>query len=109
MLADYMGRAAVAARTHADPARVGLAVGDELANGPGWNRWVHLHDMGHAYDARDWRNITDEIVVEFLEQRRVDRGGGPDHEERIAICGCAYDCLDTDIAAAPWTILDEKL
>src|SRR5215471_11847583 len=65
--------------------------------------------MGHAHDARDRRNVSDEIIVKSVKQGRVDRGGGPDHEQRITVCGCAHDGLNTDITAAPWAILDDEL
>src|SRR5260370_32094598 len=65
--------------------------------------------MGHPDDARDRGNITDEVIVQFFKQRRVDRRGGPDHEERVAICRCSYDRLNAHIAAAPWAILNEEL
>jgi hypothetical protein len=35
-----------------------LAIGDELGNRIGWNRWIHHHDEGPAHDVRDrprWR------------------------------------------------------
>ena len=33
--------------------------------------------MGHAHDACDRRNVTDEIIAQFFKQRRVYRGGAP--------------------------------
>src|SRR5215831_13336726 len=104
-----MGWAAIAARAHVDPTGVGLSIGDEIGNGRNRKLRVHLHDMGHSHDARDRRNVSDEVVVEFVKQRRVDRGGAPDYEKRITICRCARDRLDADIAAAAWAILDDKL
>src|SRR5262249_49685584 len=43
------------------------------------------------------------------KQGRVYRGGGSDHEERVAVCGCLHDRFNADIAAAPWAILDDEL
>jgi hypothetical protein len=34
---------------------------------------VHFHDLGEPSEARDWCDITDEIVVELFEERRVCR------------------------------------
>ena len=64
--------------------------------------------MGYADDAGDRRDVTDKIVVEFLEQRGVDRGSRPDHEERVAVCWCAHDRLNTNIGAATRPVLDDE-
>src|SRR5262245_14518345 len=48
----------------ASPALISL-----LGNRRDRKRWIHLHDMWHAVDARNRRNITNEVVVEFFELR----------------------------------------
>ena len=40
-----------------------------------WNRRVHLHHVGHAHDAGDRREVADEIEIELVVERRVDRQG----------------------------------
>ena len=72
-LAGYMGGVPVPARRHVDLARIGLGIGDELGNRLGRNRWIHHHDMGRADDARDRRDVADEIEIELVVERRVDR------------------------------------
>src|SRR5262249_40858170 len=67
-----VSRAPIAARAHADLAGIGLRVGDEFGNSCDIKRWIHLHDMRHTDDARNRRNITNEVVVEFFEQRCID-------------------------------------
>src|SRR5262249_29249716 len=104
-----VSRAPIAARTHADLAGIGLRVGDELGNSCDWKRWIHLHDMRHTDDARNRRNITNEVVVEFFEQCCIDCCGSADHEERIAVCRRTHDRLYTDIATTAGTVLDEEL
>ena len=84
-LAGHMRRAPVAGRRHVDLARVGLGVGDELGNGLGRNRRIHLHDVGHAHDARDRRDVADEIEIELVVERRVDRVAATDQEQRVAV------------------------
>ena len=69
------GDGADAGRRHVDLARIGLGIGDELGNGLGRNRWIHHHDIGHADDARDRRDVADEIEIELVVERRVDRVG----------------------------------
>ena len=39
------------------------------------NRRVHLHHVGHAHDAGDRREVADEIEIELVVERRVDRQG----------------------------------
>src|SRR6516162_7017814 len=104
-----MGWASVAARAHADLAGIGLGIGDELGNGGNGKRWVHLHHMGQAHNASARRDITDKIVIELFVESCVDRGGAADHEERLAVGRGAYDGLNTDIATASRTVLNEEL
>jgi hypothetical protein len=70
---------------------------------------MDLHDMRHADDARNRRNITNEVVVEFFEQCCIDCRGSTDHEKRIAVCRRTHDRLYTDIATAARTVLDDEL
>ena len=72
-LAGDMLRRAVAGRRHVDLAGIGFGIGDELGNRLGRNRWIDLHDDGHADDARDRRDVADEIEIELVVERRVDR------------------------------------
>jgi hypothetical protein len=83
-LASDVGRASIAGRCHVDLAGIGVGVGDELGNGLDRNRWIHLHHVGHADDARDRRDFADEIIIELVVERRVSRVGQRDQKERIA-------------------------
>jgi len=84
-LAGHMGHGADARRRHVDFAGSGLGVGDELGNRAGRNRRVHHHNVGTSEDARDRRDVADEIEVELIVERRVGRVGAPDHEQRVAV------------------------
>jgi putative ABC transport system substrate-binding protein len=68
-----MGRAPSAARRHIDLARIGLGVRDELGNRLGRDRWMDGHDKRLADDGCDRRDVADEIEIEFVVERRVDR------------------------------------
>ena len=35
--------------------------------------WIDHHDIGAAANALDWRDVSDEIEIEFLVKRDVDR------------------------------------
>src|SRR5262249_21698106 len=63
----------------------------------------------HAVDARNRRNITNEVVVEFFEQCCIDCCGSADHEKRIAVCRRTHGRLYTDIATTARTVLDDEL
>src|SRR5215472_6762074 len=80
-----MARGTDAARRHADFARIGLGIGDELGDRRGWNRWIDHHDLGKADDACDRRDVADEIETELVVERRVDRTGYRAKQKRIAI------------------------
>src|SRR5215471_2955906 len=104
-----MGRAYDDARRKVDLARISLGISDELGDRPGRNRWMHQHDVGHDHNAGDRRDVTDEIEVELVIERRVDRVGRVDQEERIAIRGRTHDRLRGDIAAGARSVFYDKL
>src|SRR5262249_1463000 len=52
-----------ARRRHGELAGIGLGIGDELGNRLGRNRRVHHHDEAASDDARDRRDVADEIEV----------------------------------------------
>src|SRR5215467_10110426 len=86
---------------HADPARIGLGVGDEFRNRFDRNRWIDLHHERDADEACDRRNIVDEIEVEFLVERCTDGVCPGGDEERIAVRGCTHDRLGAMLLPAP--------
>ncbi len=97
-----------AGRRHVDLARIGLGVGDELGNGLGRNRWMYLHDVGRADDARDRRDVADEIEIELVVERRVDRIRRTDQQQRIAVRRRTHDRLGADIAGGARPVLDDE-
>src|SRR5262245_39836455 len=65
-----MGWASAASRRHVDSARIGFGIADEFGNSPGRNQWIHHHDVWRTDDARDRRDVANEIEVElFIEMR----------------------------------------
>ena len=65
--------------------------------------------MGHSDDARDRRDVADEIEVELVVERRVDRVRRTDQEQRVAVRRRAHDRLGADIAAGARPVLDDEL
>src|SRR5215467_9587988 len=86
-----------------------LAIGDELGNRLGRKRRVHHHDVGISHDARDRRDVANEIKVELVAQGRVDRVEATDQEQRVAVSGRARDRFGGDVAASARPIFDDKL
>ncbi len=107
-LAGDMLRGSVAGRRHVDLARIGLGVGNELGNGLGWNRWIHQHYEWLANDARDWRDVADEIETELVVKCRVDRVHRSYQEERVAVRSRTHDRLGTDVGAGARPVLDDE-
>ena len=69
---------------------------------------IHQHDVGLAADARDRRDVSDEIEIELVEERRGDRVRRSDQQKRIAVCGRPHDRLGSDAVAASRPVLDDE-
>src|SRR5947208_2453719 len=104
-----MGRTPVAARRHGDLARIGLGVGEELRSRLGQKRWMYHHNEGYAADTCDRRDVADDIEIELVVERRINRVKCTGQYERIAIRGSAHDRLGADIAATAWPVLNDEL
>src|SRR5262249_57342561 len=55
------------------------------------------------------RNVADEIEIELVEERCIDRRRHVDHEQRVAVGGRAYNGLGADVAGTARTVLDDEL
>ena len=107
--ARQMACRSVAARRHVDLARVGLGISDELGNGLRRERWVYRHNEGDRDDACDGCDVAEEVEIEFLVKRHIDRGRRADQEEGVAVRRRIHDHLRTNIAAGSRPVLDDKL
>ena len=70
-----------AARPHEELTWIGFSESDELGECPSWDRWIHINDKGGAVDACHGRDVTDEIKIEFVIERRIDRAVGEGQQE----------------------------
>src|SRR5215813_13718248 len=95
-------------RGHADLARIGLGIGDELGNRLGRKRWMYRYDVGLPVNAGDRRDVADEIETKLVIERGVDGIPTADHEQRVSVCRRAHDGLGADIAAAARSVVDNK-
>jgi len=94
---------------HVHFARIGLSIGDEFGDGRGRNRWIDHHDQGPAGEARNRRDVLDEIEIEFFVECRVDCIGRVSEKQCVAIGGCPHDRLGSDIATGACPVLNDKL
>ena len=67
-----MRRGPDARRPHVDLARIGPCAGNKLRNGVGRHRWVYNNESREPDDARDRRDVADEIEIELIIKRRID-------------------------------------
>ena len=95
-------------RRHVDLARIGLGVGDELGNRLAGTDGFTTMTLGIAHDARDRRDVADEIEIELVVERRVDRVRRNDQEKRVAVRRRTHDRLGGDIAAGAGPVLDDE-
>ena len=70
---------------------------------------MYLHHIRHAIDARDRRDVADEIETEPFVEGRVDHVRGGDQEERVAVGGALHDRFGPDIAAGAGSVLNYEL
>jgi hypothetical protein len=72
-------------------------------------RWIDLHDVRHAQQAGDRVGVADEIVAELVIEAGVDRVGGRDQKQRVAVRRRFHHALGRDVAARAGTVLDHEL
>ncbi len=104
-----MGRAAVAGRSHVDFARIGLGIGDELGDRLGRNRWMHQDDHRDADDAGDRGDVADEVEIELVVERRIDRIGDGGEKQRVSVRLRIHDGLGAEVAAGSRPIFDDEI
>src|SRR5215468_1183361 len=69
---------------------------------------MHRHDVRHVVHGRDRRDVADEIEIELVVERRVDRVESTDQEQRVTVGRGTHDRLGGDIAAGSRTVLDDE-
>ena len=63
---------------------------------------------GTSDDARDRRDVADEIEIELVVERRVDRVRERRQEERVAVGRRTHDRLGANIVAGARPVLDDE-
>src|SRR5262249_30353799 len=103
-----MGGGSNTTRRHIELAGIGLGISDELGNRFCWNREIRHHELGHASDDCDRRDVTVEIETKLFVQRSVDRVCASDQEDRVAIRGRTNERLGSDILATAGSVIDDE-
>jgi hypothetical protein len=73
------------------------------------NRWIYYHDEGEADDASDRSDVAEEIEVEPVKQRCIDRASPSDQKQRVTVRSSTRDCFGGEIAPSAGPVLNDKL
>src|SRR5262245_36125648 len=103
-----MGQGPGPRRGHANLSRIALRVGNEFVERGGWKGWMHHKDAGLTIESSDGQDVAQEIVIEFVVKRRIDRGGRGDEKQRVAVRCRAYDNLGRNRGARARSIFDDE-
>jgi hypothetical protein len=103
-----MAYAPRSSRGHVDLARISFGVSNEFRDCLGRHGWIDHHDKGGAGNARDRRDVADEIIIEIAIERSVGRIIRTGEKERIAVRGRLHDRLGADIVGGAGPVFDNK-
>src|SRR5262249_14232473 len=103
-----MGRESGAARRKIDHAWIGLGMGNELGDRLCRKRWIYQHYKGPAGDARDRRDVTDEVKIELAVERRIDRVRRSGSRRCVAVAERWIGRFGPDFGATARTVLNDK-
>ena len=70
---------------------------------------MHHHHGGFTAEARDRRDVVDEVEAKLLVERRVDEICRRDQEQRVAVGRRVHDHLGRDVGAGARAVLDDEL
>src|SRR6516165_1632774 len=69
---------------------------------------MHDYDEGVANDASDRRHIADEVIIELVVERRVDRVRRTCQEQRIAVRWRAHDRIGANVRTSARPVVDDE-
>jgi hypothetical protein len=72
-------------RGHGDLARIGLGVGDQLGDAPGWERWMRNQHHGVNHETANRRDVAPHVEWQVLEYAGVDERRRPIEQQRVAV------------------------
>src|SRR5262245_53406840 len=100
--------AASTGRCKVELARVGLNVRDKFGNGFCRDGGTYLHNKRRAVKACDRCDVADEVEIEIVVERCIDRVWWNASEKRMAVRGCSYDRLCANIAGRTRPVFDDE-
>src|SRR5262245_29013711 len=89
-------------------ARVGLKVRDKFGNGFCRDGRTYLHNKRCAVKACDRCDVADEVEIEIVVERCIDRVWWNTSDKRMAVRGCSYDRLCANIAGCTRPVFDDE-
>src|SRR5712671_4254719 len=107
--AGHMRSGPITAGAEVDLARMGHGVSNELRNRLCRKGRIYRHDKGHAHDACDWSDVADEIEIEMLIERCVDRVRRSGYEKHVAVGGSVNNGFGRYIARSARPVLNNEL
>jgi hypothetical protein len=96
-LAGHVAGATDALRRKTDLAGVGVGEREKLRDGLGGDLWIDQHKRKREDEARDRRDVTDEIEAETFVHRGIGRGRRRKHQQRVAVRRRSHDRFGADI------------
>src|SRR6516162_8687242 len=70
---------------------------------------MYHHQAWHAHGAGDRHDVTDEIEIQLVVERRVKGVRHTHGEQRMAVRSCAHDGLGGNVATSTRPVLDHEL
>jgi hypothetical protein len=70
---------------------------------------MHLHEVGHAQQPRDRRNVANEVETELVVQRCIGRVGNGDRKQRVPVWRGTNDRFGGNVAAGARPVLHDEL
>src|SRR3954470_21701201 len=96
-----------AGRAMIDLARIRFRICDEFGNGLRRKRCANCYHVRKSSDARDRRDIVDEIKIQLLVECRIDGVHGPAEQERVAVGRCTNSRFGCEVACCAGPVLND--
>ena len=83
-------------------------MGCEFQKGLRGKKWIQHQDERQLNDGRNRRDVANEIVIEFVVKRCVDRVVRIDQEEGIAVRRSLHDHFGSNIPTGARSVVDDN-
>src|SRR5947209_16175430 len=69
---------------------------------------MDLHDVGSSNNPGDWNDVTDEIEIQLVIERRINGVRRGDHQKRMTIGGGTCYRLRPEVACSAWSVFNNE-